>query len=156
MGYKVGPLRREFAMEPGASEHPIVDDRAPRDAQARGGFIEFQATHEAQPRHARCTRCKGIEPVEGIDDGRAQIRGGRAGEVEHTEKPFTQSVPASAITEDGERVVVGSADGSLVIFESRTLREVLRVRCAPSPIAQLWLELDGIHAIDRDGWHRVR
>lgn len=78
MGYKVGPLRREFAMEPGASEHPIVDDRAPRDAQARGGFIEFQATHEAQPRHARCTRCKRIEPIEGIDDGRAQVGGGRA------------------------------------------------------------------------------
>jgi WD40 repeat protein len=78
------------------------------------------------------------------------------GEVERTEKPFTQSVPVSAITEDGERVVVGSADGSLVIFESATLREVLRVRCAPSPIAQLWLEPDGIHAIDRDGWHRVR
>jgi WD40 repeat protein len=78
------------------------------------------------------------------------------GRIERTEKPFTQSVPASAITEDGARIVVGSVDGSLVLFESPTLREVLRVRCAPSPIAQLWLEPDGIHAIDRDGWHRVR
>lgn len=78
MGYKVGPLRREFAMEPGASEHPVVDDGAPRDAQARRGFIEFQATDEAQPRHARGARCKRIEPVEGIDDGRAQVGGGRA------------------------------------------------------------------------------
>ncbi len=77
-------------------------------------------------------------------------------EIECTTKPFTQSVPASAITEDGARIVVGSVDGSLVLFESPTLRDVLRVRCATSPIAQLWLDPDGIHAIDRDGWHRVR
>jgi len=89
-------------------------------------------------------------------EGHLLVVDAATGEVERTEKPFTQSVPASAITEDGERVVVGSADGSLVIFESTTLREVLRVRCAPSPIEQLWLEPDGIHAIDRDGWHRVR
>lgn len=78
------------------------------------------------------------------------------GEVEREEKPFTQSVPASAIPHDADRFVVGTVDGSLVIFESRTLREVLRVRCAPVHIAHLWIEQDGIHSIDRDGWHRVR
>jgi WD40 repeat protein len=71
-------------------------------------------------------------------------------------KPFTQSVRASTISEDGSRLVVGSLDGAIVLFESDSLRELLRVSCSPSPIERVWIEDDGIHSIDRDGWHRVR
>jgi WD40 repeat protein len=78
------------------------------------------------------------------------------GSVEQVCKPFTQSIPASTISGDGSRLIVGSLDGAVVLFEADSMRELLRVGCSPSPIDRVWIEEDGIHSIDRDRWHRVR
>jgi hypothetical protein len=61
-----------------------------------------------------------------------------------------------AVSRDGSRVLAGSGEGALVIFDATNLEELVRIPVMQRVIEHLWLDDDGVHLVDGGGRHVVR
>jgi hypothetical protein len=71
-------------------------------------------------------------------------------------QPFKQGAGAVTVSADGSRVLAGSGEGALVVFEADTLAELVRIPVMQRVIEHLWIDDDGVHLVDVDGHHLVR
>jgi WD40 repeat protein len=81
---------------------------------------------------------------------------GRDGRVLKSVQPFKQGAGAVTVSADGSRVLAGSGEGALVVFEADTLAELIRIPVMQRVIEHLWIDDDGVHLVDVDGHHLVR
>jgi WD40 repeat protein len=81
---------------------------------------------------------------------------GRDGRVLQSVQPFKQGAGAVTVSADGSRVLAGSGEGALVVFEADTLAELIRIPVMQRVIEHLWIDDDGVHLVDVDGHHLVR
>ena len=89
-------------------------------------------------------------------DGHLAVLDGSDGSVLRIVQPFKQGAGSVTVSADGSRVVAGSAEGAIVIFDARSLEELLRIPVVQRLIEHVWIDGSGIHAIDTTGLHLVR
>jgi serine/threonine protein kinase/WD40 repeat protein len=81
---------------------------------------------------------------------------GSDGRVLQAVQPFKQGAGCVAVSRDGSRVLAGSGEGALVIFDATNLEELVRIPAMQRVIEHLWLDDDGVHLVDGGGRHVVR
>ena len=89
-------------------------------------------------------------------DGHLAVLDGSDGSVLRIVQPFKQGAGSVTVSADGSRVVAGSAEGAIVIFDAQSLEELLRIPVVQRLIEHVWIDGSGIHAIDTTGLHLVR
>ena len=78
------------------------------------------------------------------------------GRVLQSVQPFKQGAGAVTVSADGSRVLAGSGEGALVVFDAQSLEELVRIPVMQRVIEHLWLDVDGVHLVDVAGRHVVR
>ena len=81
---------------------------------------------------------------------------GGDGRVLQAVQPFKQGAGCVTVSPDGSRVLAGSGEGALVIFDATNLEELVRIPVMQRVIEQLWLDDDGVHLVDGGGRHVLR
>ncbi|MEY4182765.1 MAG: hypothetical protein RLZZ217_1391 [Planctomycetota bacterium] len=81
---------------------------------------------------------------------------GGDGRVLQAVQPFKQGAGCVTVSPDGSRVLAGSGEGALVIFDATNLEELVRIPVMQRVIEHLWLDDDGVHLVDGGGRHVVR
>ncbi len=89
-------------------------------------------------------------------EGQLAMLDGRDGSVLHTVQPFKQGAGSITVSDDGLRIIAGSAEGAIVIFDAGTLEELIRIPVTQRLIEHVWIDELGIHAVDTSGLHLVR
>ncbi|MBU6208457.1 MAG: protein kinase [Planctomycetes bacterium] len=89
-------------------------------------------------------------------EGQLAMLDGRDGSVLQIVQPFKQGAGSITVSDDGLRIIAGSAEGAIVIFDAGTLEELIRIPVTQRLIEHVWIDELGIHAVDTSGLHLVR